>query len=211
MTSGSQDSYELSNEELLCRCGRGDQTALSELFRRHERPVYSVLLRMLDSHEDTEEALAEVFVKIWRSADRFKGESKFTTWMYRIAGNTAFDILRSRKNRREITIDDAVLSEVDFGNGFTVDPEEVMIRSHELSEIDKAIQMLSAEDRLIVTLYHIREYSLEEVAEIIGQNKANLKVKLFRARQKLRGFLGNLEGATKKDEMQPGTTKSVGL
>ena len=110
------DAYDfsVSSEELLEQCKRQDQEALRLLLKRHERPVYSLLYRMLSNHEDTEEALAEVFVKVWRGAAFFKGDAKFTTWLYRIASNTARDFLRSRKSRQEVSIEDVVINEFEI-------------------------------------------------------------------------------------------------
>jgi RNA polymerase sigma-70 factor (ECF subfamily) len=165
---------------------------------------------MLGSHEDAEEGLAEVFVKVWRAAGSFKGTAKFTTWLYRIAGNTAKDMLRSRRTRPEIAIEDEILTETDLVGVAAVDPEDALIMAYEISKIDMAMQKLSEEDRLIVSLYHIEECSLEEIAEITGVNRGNLKVKLFRARQKLRTHLEYLERET-GNELQTGTAESIGI
>lgn len=208
LTSGFAYDFSVSNEELLRRCRENDETALRELLRRHERPVYGLLYRMLGKHEDAEEALADVFVKVWKSAGSFRGDSKFTTWLYRIAGNTARDILRSRKARPEVAVEDEILTQVEMTGSNAVDPEKSAIVASEVSRIEKAMQSLSEEDRLLITLYHMQELSLEEMAEVTGQNRSNLKVKLFRARQKLRARLDDQET---NDEVQPGTTKSVGL
>jgi RNA polymerase sigma-70 factor (ECF subfamily) len=187
-----------------------DEAALRELMRRHERPVYGLLYRMLGSHEDAEEALADVFVKVWKAAGSFRGASKFTTWLYRIAGNTARDILRSRKARPEIAIEDEILAETDLIGTASADPEEALICSDELARIDMAMQKLTAEDRQLVSLFHMQECSLDEMAEITGQNRNNLKVKLFRARQKLRTHLESLD-REKNNELQQSTTESFGL
>ncbi len=194
----------VSNEELLYRCRQNDEAALGELLRRHERPVYGLLYRMLGSHEDAEEGLAEVFVKVWKAAAGFKGTAKFTTWLYRIAGNTARDMLRARKARPEIAIEDGILVETDLIGTSSIDPEKAAILADELDRINMAMQKLSQEDRLLVSLYHMQECSLEEMAEITGINRANLKVKLFRARQRLRVHLENLDRET-SNELQSGT------
>lgn len=210
LENGLIHSFDDSNEELLRRCNCNDESALRELLHRHERPVYSLLYRMLGSHEDAEEALADVFVKVWKSAGSFRGASKFTTWLYRIAGNTARDALRYRKARPETTIDNEIIVETDIIGISVVDPEKELMASDERTRIDQAIQRLSDEDRLIVTLYHIHENTLDEIAEITRQNRANLKVKLFRARQRLRKHLGDLDREI-NDEMFAGTTESFGL
>lgn len=210
MTSGFAYDFGAGNEELLRRCKEGDETALRELLRRHERPVYSLLYRMLANHEDAEEALADVFVKVWRSASKFRGDSKFTTWLYRIAANTARDRLRARKARPEVAMEDEVLSEIATVGTTTVDPEQAAVDADEFTRVEKAMQKLSEEDRLLVTLYHIQESSLEEIAEITGRNRSNLKVKLFRARRKLRAHLEELDRET-SNELQSGTTGTLGL
>jgi RNA polymerase sigma factor (sigma-70 family) len=210
VTNGTVFSLDESNEDLLRRCECGDESALRELLRRHERHVYAVLYRMLGCHEDAEEALADVFVKVWRAASSFRGAAKFTTWLHRLAGNTALDMLRSRKSRPEVNVEDVVLTEMVVDSSEAVDPEQVLVRAEDMATVDRALQKLSPEDRLLVTLYHIRECSLEEIAEITGKNRTNLKVKLFRARQKLRVHLGELDRET-NHEMQKSTTESIGL
>lgn len=210
MTSGFAYDFGESNEELLRRCQEKDETALRELLRRHERPVYSLLYRMLGSREDAEDALADVFVKVWKSAGSFRGTAKFTTWLYRIAGNTARDMLRSRKARPEVTVEDELLNEMDATGPTAVDPAQAVVNADELARIERAMQKLSADDRLLVTLYHIQESSIEEIAEITGLSRSNLKVKLFRARQKLRAHLEDQDRET-SNELQSGTTGPFGL
>jgi RNA polymerase sigma-70 factor (ECF subfamily) len=220
------DIYDLSvsNEELLNRCREQDQDALQVLFRRHERPVYGLLYRMLGSREDAEEALAEVFVKVWRSANRFRGDSKFTTWLYRIAANTARDMLRSRHGQQTVSIEDLVnweseseVTTVTAGD----DPQEMLLRAEDRAMLTAAMQKLSEDDRLLVTLYHLQERSYEEISQIMNTSAANLKVRLFRARQRLRQHFQDVSagmdesaGSKKKGqehELRTDTTESVGV
>lgn len=208
--------YDLSvtNEMLLERCKHQDQEALRVLLRRHERPVYNLLYRMLSNHEDAEEALSEVFVKVWRAAGGFKGDSKFTTWLFRIASNTARDFLRSRMTKREVSVEDMVIDELECTerNGSrATDPEVRAILSDEKTRILKAMQGLSEEDRLLVTLYHIQEMDYEEVAQVANVSLSNLKVKLFRARQRLKKLCAELEKDGGEDELRADTTGSSGL
>lgn len=210
MTSDNIYDFGVSNEELLCRCKEKDEAALRELLRRHERPVYSLLYRMLGNHEDSEDALADVFMKVWRSASSFRGASKFTTWLYKVAGNTARDILRSRKVHPEVAIADDILCEMDLIGDNMVDPDTRIINDDEIARIETAMMRLSEEDRLLVDLYHVQECSMEEISEIMGLKRSSLKVKLFRARRKLRDHLGNLDRET-NDELQSGAAESIGI
>lgn len=205
--------FSVSNEELLEQCKHQDQEALRVLLKRHERPVYSLLYRMLSNHEDAEEALAEVFVKVWRAAAFFKGDAKFTTWLYRIASNTARDCLRSRKSRQEVSIEDVIINEFEVGERSGADmgdPARRVIEAEGRAHILRAMQGLSEDDRLLVNLYHFHECEYDEIAKITGISPNNLKVKLFRARQRLRKLCAALEEGD-NNALRTSTTESSGL
>ncbi|MGI6296131.1 MAG: RNA polymerase sigma factor [Armatimonadota bacterium] len=205
--------FSVSNEELLELCKRQDQDALRVLLRRHERPVYSLLYRMLSNHEDAEEALAEVFVKVWRAAANFKGDSSFTTWLYRIASNTAKDFLRSRKTRRDVSMEDVVINELEISQRDTADkgdPSTKLMANEEREQIIRAMKGLSENDRLLISLYHFQELDYSEIAKITGTAPNNLKVRLFRARQRLSKLHAALEEGD-SNELQSDTTESSGL
>lgn len=214
MDRAANYDFSASNEELLELCKRQNQEALSVLFRRHERPVYSLLYRMLSNHEDAEEALAEVFVKVWRAAGSFKGDAKFTTWLFRIAANTARDILRSRQVRREVYVEDVMADGVELADNSgsaSANPEKHAIEAQERARIIRAMRELSEEDRLIISLYHFQELDYDEIVQITGIPAANLKVKLFRARQRLRKLCDDEEKEGTKNEMRADTAESSGL
>lgn len=210
----ADNDLSISNEELLDLCVKQDQEALRLLLRRHERSVYSLLYRMLSNPEDAEDALAEVFVKVWRGAAGFKRDAKFTTWLFRIASNTARDFLRSRKSRTEVSIDDTILAETQVGtaiNSSTPDPEKSAIAADDRARIIQAMQSLSEEDRMLVELYHIQERDYDEIAQITGIPESNLKVKLFRARQRLKKLCAEQERSDVSDEMRRSAADSTGL
>jgi len=202
-----------TSEELLDDCRRGDHEGLRLIFARYQRPVYNMLYRMLSSKEDAEEALAEVFVKVWRGARGFRGRSKFTTWLFRIVSNTAKDFLRSRMIRPEIQIED-VPSECDLANvrsGDLNDPLQSAIRAEEQAVLQRAVMMLSEEDRSLVVLYHLQGLDYDEVSGITGIARENLKVRLFRARQRLKRLLVEQEAVCDEDELRRDTAESTRL
>lgn len=206
--------FSMSNEELLELCKRQDQEALRVLFRRHERPVYSLLYRMLSNHEDAEEALAAVFVKVWRGASGFKGDAKFTTWLFKIASNAARDTLRSRKLRQEVSIEDVVINEAETQSrtGRAVgDPVKAALDAVERALVTRAMLKLAEEDRLLISLYHFQERDYDEIAEITDIPASNLKVKLFRARRRLRKLCAEVENGEGENEVRTDTTESSGL
>jgi RNA polymerase sigma-70 factor, ECF subfamily len=217
LSRAEEYDFSVSNEMLLeMMCKRQDQEALRILFRRHERPVYNLLYRMLSSREDAEEALAEVFVKVWRAASTFKGDAKFTTWLYRIAANTARDCLRSRMTKQEISIEDMAVNEFDALERIRdtgVSPEIAAIESEDRARILLAMQQLSEEDRLLVTLYHLQEFDYDEIEKVTGIPPSNLKVRLFRARQRLRKLCAEQEkdGSSNETDMRGNTAGSTGL
>ncbi len=214
MTVSADYDLSVSNEELLALCKRQDQDALRVLFRRHERPVYGLLLRMLSSPEDTEEALAEVFVKVWRGAANFKGGSKFTTWLFRIASNTARDYLRSRRARHEVSIEDVVVNEAEaqrWSGSVAGDPVRRTLVREDMARIVRAMQDMSEDDRLLVSLYHFQQREYDEISQIMDVPASNLKVRLFRARQRLKKLYAEQEKGDGEDELQTDTTESSGL
>ena len=214
MGSTADYDFSASNEELLELCKRQDQEALRVLFRRHERPVYSLLFRMLSNHEDAEETLAEVFVKVWRAAVGFKGDAKFTTWLYRIAANTARDRLRARQTRQEVYLEDIVVDDSSLGEhgiSTTGDPEKCAILADEKMRILRAMQEMNEEERLLVTLYHFQECEYVEISQITGIPAVNLKVRLFRARQRIRKLCAEYESEGGADEVRIDSAESAGL
>jgi len=209
------ESHDLSvgNEELLARCARGDQHALKALFSRHERPVYRMLYRMLGCREDAEEALADVFVKIWRGAAGFRGTASFTTWLYRIAANAARDMLRSRRGRIEVPLEELMINEarlLERASADFDDPEESLIRAQANAVLASAMARLSDEDRLLITLYHLQDLSYEEISEITKLPTAHLKVKVFRARQRLKKYCETIE-EEEKNGLRNSTGESTGI
>ncbi len=214
MDRAADYDFSASNEVLLELCKRQDQEALRVLFRRHERPVYSLLYRMLSNHDDAEEALAEVFVKVWRAAGTFKGDAKFTTWLYRIASNTARDFLRSRMTRREVSLEEVVVDEAQAAERCQMrgtDPEECAVEAEDKARVLRAMNELSEDDRLLVSLYHFQELDYGQIAQIAGVPPNNLKVKLFRARQRLRKLCAEQDKDGVQHEMRGSAADSSGL
>ena len=202
----------LTDKELLEMCCKQDNDALRQLFVRHERAVYSLLKRLLTSSEDAEEALADVFVKIWKSSKTFKSESKFTTWLYTIASNTAKDKLRAKKNKLEVTSIETIPGEWDFLVGkddISRNPADLIVKQEDKNILLKSLEKLSFEDRQLISLFHFNELSYEEIGVVTGISIVNLKVRLFRARQRLRSILGNQEKEISNDELQRSATKFI--
>ena len=172
---------------LVRRCARRDPAALREIVQRYQQKLSRFLLPMLGSTEDTEEAVQDVFLRVWQQADRFEGRASVATWLYRIATNIAYDRLRRRKTQcQTIPLTDAPA----FGLG---DAEEEALRGLERDErarqLHRALQKLRVEDRLLLVLYYGEELEYGEISGITRCPYAVLKMRLMRARRRLRDLM----------------------
>jgi len=161
---------------------KGDNSAFAVLVDRYRDMVYTIIHRIVRNHEEAEEIAQDVFLKAFHSLNSFKGKSKFSTWLYRIAYNAA--ITRTRKKKIEMGALDEQLME-----NYTQDEINEDIYTLDTQEqkkfIDHVLSNLPEKEYLIITLYYKEECSIGEIAEITGLSESNVKVKLHRIRKKL--------------------------
>lgn len=164
----------------------GDTNAFTVLVDRYKDLVFTLALRMVKNREEAEEVSQDTFIKVYKSLNRFKGDSKFSTWIYRVAYNTCLDRLKKNK-RQEYTV------AIDEYTEHQVKTLENALDALEEQEkqlaIKKCLEMLPSEDSFILTLYYFEELSLDEISKITGLKPNNVKVKLFRSRKKLATIL----------------------
>ncbi len=160
----------------------GDTNAFTVLVGRYKDLVYTLTLRMLKNREEAEEVSQDTFIKAYKSINRFKGDSKFSTWIYRIAYNTSLD--RLKKNRKHFN--DVAIDEFTEHHVKTIDNALNQLETEERNQaIQKCIVQLPSDDAFILTLYYFEDQSLDEISKVIGLTPNNVKVKLFRSRKKL--------------------------
>ena len=166
----------------------GDTTAFSVLVNRYKDLVYTLTMRMLKNREEAEEVAQDSFIKAYKSLNRFKGDSKFSTWIYKIAYNTSLDRLKkNKKHYNDVPIDEFTEHQVK-----TIDNALDNLESKEQTKaIQDCITLLPSEDGFLLTLYYFDEMSLEEISQTVGLTSNNVKVKIFRARKKLATILKN--------------------
>lgn len=164
----------------------GDTNAFSILVDRYKNLVYTLALRMMKNKEETEEVAQDAFIKIYKSLDKFKGESKFSTWVYRVTYNSCLDRLKKIKRQQQtVTIDEYTEHQLKtLDNAF----DQLAQKEREQS-IKDCLSRLKPEDGFLITLYYYEEQSLEEIAKVVGLKPNNVKVKLFRARKRLATIL----------------------
>ena len=168
----------------------GKINAFSYIIDRHKDKAYNLAFRICGNHEEAEEIAQDSFLKAFNSLRSFKMKSSFATWLYRIVYNTSISHLRTRKTR-VLSIDDFPSDATVFMAGSASEEEEdVEFRK---SMLNFALQKISEEERGLITLYYFDELSTEEISEITSISKSNIKVKLFRARQKMFDLIENVE------------------
>ncbi len=167
----------------------GEADAFRFLVERHKTIVFNIVLQITRSKEDTEEVAQDVFLKAYQSISNFKGDSKFSTWLYRIAYNMA--ISKVRKKKLPISsIEDYKLADHEIKQVY--DDFELIENSDKKKYLKKAIDQLSSEDSLVITLYYLNERSIDEISELADMSKSNVKVRLHRARKKMFDYLSKL-------------------
>ena len=156
----------IGNRGLVARASRGDVGAFSVLVREHSGLVNRVALRVLGA-EDAQDASQEVWIRVWANIKTFRGESAFSTWLYRIAMNTCLGALRKKRTReaRELHEETAYLPETP---GSTSNPEEAALGSERRNEIWAALHHVRAEHGAALILRHMEGLSYGEVAEVLG-------------------------------------------
>lgn len=166
----------------------GEIKAYTFLVDRHKRMVYTLALKILSVPEDAEETAQDAFVKAYQSLKDFKGESKFSTWLYTIVYHLSISRLR-KKHLNTVSIHDEHFRNFDVGDSdhflskITNDEQIGLVRT--------AIDKLSGDEQALVTLYYINESSVKEISTITGDSESNVKVKLFRVRKRLGELLAH--------------------
>jgi RNA polymerase sigma factor (sigma-70 family) len=164
----------------------GDANAFTVLVDRYKDLVFTLALRMMKHREEAEEVAQDTFIKVYKSLNKFKGDSKFSTWIYRVAYNTCLDRLKKNK-RQQYTV------EINEYTEHQIKTLDNALDKIEVKEREQAMQdclaLLPSEDSFLLTLYYFEELSLEEIGKIVDLKPNNVKVKLFRSRKKLATIL----------------------
>ncbi len=166
---------------LLNRIRTGDKSAYAALINRHKDYAFTVAYRILNNREDAEEVAQDAFMQVFGALQSFNAESKFTTWFYRIVFNAA--LMQKRKNKVE-AVDIDTSSEA-FLVSHSSDSAEDLRKIERKKAIQQALQNLSTDDTTMITLFYLKELSLEEIAEITQISAETAKVKIHRARKRL--------------------------
>ena len=168
-----------ADEALIGRIARGDRLAMQVLFARHHVRIYRFVLRLLRDEMAAEDVIGEVFLDVWRQANRFEGRSAVSTWLIAIARFKALSLLRKR---REDGLDDEAAALIEEPSD---DPELSLAKVDKGEKLRRCLSALSREHREVIDLVYYHEKSVEEVAQIIGIPENTVKTRMFYARKKL--------------------------
>ena len=191
----TSEGVEVADQVLVQQAQQGDTLAFEELIRRYHGKLYGLVYNMTSNKEDAEDMLQDVFAKAYRSLPKFKGQSSFYTWMYRIAINRTINFLKKRKKKQALSLDNVE-------GGIERDPAYVELSSRssplrdakisELQEkLNEALQTLSEKHRTVVVLHDIQGVPHQEISEMVGVSEGTLRSRLFYARQHLQRELAD--------------------
>lgn len=201
------------DEELVLvkKAQSGDTDAFEKLLTQHEKLVYNLALRTLVSEQDAQDATQEAFIKAWTSLASFRGESKFSVWLYRLANNVCIDLLRRRRSDTvSLTQTDSDGEEVELEIADeSASPEKVLERKELKKSLDAALASLPEDYRRVLLLRENGDLSYEEIAQALDMDIGTVKSRIFRARKKLctilsedGNFLGNKPSSSRKGGVQ---------
>src|SRR6185503_20247936 len=174
----------LNDNEIISKVLSGDQQAYALLVNRYQSYVFTLTLRFTKNREDAEEVAQDIFIKAYRALSDFKGNSKFSTWLYTIVNNTCITFLRKKKLETH-SLDNEKVFEVADSQDSGLRANQVEQKS-KVAMVNNAIKMLGSDDAEIITLFYKSEQSLEEIAQILGLETNTAKVRLHRARTRLK-------------------------
>jgi RNA polymerase sigma factor (sigma-70 family) len=174
----------LNDTEIISKVLSGDQQAYAILVNRYQSYVFTLSLRFTKNREDAEEVSQDIFIKAYRALADFKGTSKFSTWLYTIVNNTCITFLRKKRLQTHSLDNEGVFEVADSqDSGLRANMVE---QKSKVAMVNEAIKMLNPDDAEIITLFYKSEQSLEEIAQILGLETNTAKVRLHRARTRLK-------------------------
>jgi RNA polymerase sigma-70 factor (ECF subfamily) len=182
-----QDLTLANDRDLVASAVSGLEGSFEELVRRYQRPISAYVYRMVGDYESALDLTQEIFIKVYNSLRRYRSEFKFSTWIYKIAHNSAVDHLRRTATREQSLISgsEGDQFELPIESG-RLSPEQESERKERRNEIESVIRTLPGNYRELIILRHSRDLTYEEIVEVTGLPLGTVKNRLFRAREMMR-------------------------
>ena len=197
---------DIQEQNWIAAAQTGDQSAFEQLVRLYEKRVYALTSRMCRNPADAEEAAQEAFLAAWQGLPFFRGDSSFSTWLYRLASNACVDVLRREgRHQPNLSLDDADAA-IDLPNG-ALSPHDEAERSELRQQIEDGLAALPPDYRQVLILRELHQRSYDEIADILSLDLGTVKSRINRGRKRLRNILlesGNFSApsASKQSEKE---------
>lgn len=177
---------------LMIRIRDGDVRAFEQLVERHQNAIIGTVAKMLNSSSDAEDIAQQVFIRLWKSAKRYKEKAKFTTFLYTITRNLVFNESKRRSRKKQVSIEErAEESHLEIAGNEIDHPDKSVLQAELQTAVDNAIQQLPETQRMAVILRRYEQLSYEEIAAVLNTTVSAVKSQLFRARSALRELLSH--------------------
>lgn len=173
---------------LVARAQAGDVAAMTQLITEQQTYVYSIALSLMRRPEDAADLTQEAFLRLFQAIGSYRGETKFTTWLYRLVTNLGLDALRRRGRRQEATLDDETIDVPDADP--LIDPSAILDRHETSARVRAALNELPTAYRVALTLYYFRELKYEEIAAVLNLPLNTVKAHIRRGKLALANRLG---------------------
>jgi RNA polymerase sigma factor (sigma-70 family) len=174
---------QLTDEQLVDQIRQGDEEAYRFLIERHKKYIYTLVYRMVEHRETAEDLTQDIFIKLYRSLAQFRGDAKFTTWLYRLTANLVTDYRRAQRRKPYEAIKDKMKGW--FGNR-QEEPEAVALQKEEQQTVQKLLSELPDKYRLILYLYHYKQLSYQEISEVTQLPLKTIETRLYRGKSLLK-------------------------
>jgi RNA polymerase sigma-70 factor, ECF subfamily len=192
--------------ELVARAKAGDMGAFETLTSRYEERVYSLAMRILRHEQDAEDVTQQTFLSALENLGGFRGEASFSTWLLRIATHAALKIIRKRKGLDTVSLEEATepaseseaIPHPEYIADWRLSPEELVHQNEVKRLLDESLNQLDPKMRMVFLLRDVEGLSIKETAQALGLSEANTKVRLLRARLRLRELLTRTLGDARR-------------
>lgn len=200
---------EVSEKKIIEKVLGGDANAFEELVLRYEKTVYNLALRMVGDRDDAFDMTQEAFIKAYGSLSSFRGDSKFSVWIYRITTNVCLDFLRSKSRKQQVSLtvsDDDEDAQLDIPDP-KADPEQQLIKKISMQSVEEGLKPLPDKQRQILVMRELGGMSYAEIGKALSIEEGTVKSRIFRARKRLCIFLldsGNIPESIASKGMKGG-------
>ena len=200
---------EVSEKKIIEKVLGGDANAFEELVLKYEKTVYNLALRMVGDRDDAFDMTQEAFIKAYGSLSSFRGDSKFSVWIYRITTNVCLDFLRSKSRKQQVSLtvsDDDEDAQLDILDP-KADPEQQLIKKISMQSVEEGLKTLPDKQRQILVMRELGGMSYAEIGAALSLEEGTVKSRIFRARKRLCAFLldsGNIPDSLASKGMKGG-------